>query len=152
MSFVIVIVSCKNTGTQVSLVVAEFPIVLGRAPEVLFSPTLEPSLLPFLCLGQSLCHSPCSSICVAFTSRVGDVSDHRPWFTVVFRFCMTFCECVCAFGHPWQVQKINRQVQKINKQVQQTSVQVQHAAAAASEVHILRPQLRYTDVLRAPTA
>ena len=98
LSFVIVIVSCKNTGTQVSLVVAEFPIVLGRAPEVLFSPTLEPSLLPFLCLGQSLCHSPCSSICVVFTSRVGDVSDHRPWFTVVFRFCMTFCECVCIWA------------------------------------------------------
>ena len=30
--------------------------------------------------------------------------------------------------------------------------QVKHAAAFASEVHLLRPQLRYTDVLRAPTA
>ena len=31
-------------------------------------------------------------------------------------------------------------------------VQVKHAAALANDVHFLRPQLRYTDVLRAPTA
>ena len=32
------------------------------------------------------------------------------------------------------------------------SMQAKHAAARASKAHFLRPQLRYTDVLRAPTA
>ena len=73
-SFVIVIVSCKNTGTQVSLVVAEFPIVLGRAPEVLFaSPPCYPScVLVNLCVTLLVPPFVLFSLLVSVTSQIID--------------------------------------------------------------------------------